>query len=61
MMGSRYSEAVDVLPTICEIFNLPVPPAVDGRSLVGTVYRQLLHKTMAIPTEFDFCSSGCSN
>lgn len=33
---TQYSEAVDVLPTICEIFGLPVPPAVDGRSLVGT-------------------------
>ena len=30
----QYSEAVDVLPTICEAFGLPVPPAVDGRSLL---------------------------
>ena len=33
-MFPRYTEAVDVLPTICELFGVPVPPAVDGRSLV---------------------------
>jgi len=30
---TEYTEAVDVLPTVCEAFGLEVPPATDGRSL----------------------------
>ena len=56
----RYSESVDVLPTICEIFGLPVPPAVDGRSLLpflqGSV--DISGWKDAAHFEFDFRDDG---
>ena len=50
---TRYTEAVDVLPTICEAFSLPVPAQVDGSSLQGFLDG---HKTDANPgTPSDYC------